>query len=37
MYSNEIFKASNEIFRQFGVSMADSASGAAFKKIGSLL
>lgn len=37
MYSNEIFKASNEIFRQFGVSMGDSASGAAFKKIGSLL
>lgn len=37
VYSNEIFKASNEIFRQFGVSMGDSASGAAFKKIGSLL
>lgn len=37
MYSNEIFKDSNEIFCQFGVSMGDSASGAAFKKKGRLL
>lgn len=32
VYSNEIFKGPNEIFCQFGVSMGDSSSGAAFKR-----
>lgn len=37
VYANEIFKASNEIFCQFRVSMGDFVSGAAFRKRGRLL